>query len=541
MGKIYQAKMIITMDSSHPFATHVAIDGDKIVGLGDEEVKTLFPTFEIDSQFADKFMLPGFIEGHAHLLAGQDGLTPYVGYFDRVSPEGTVLEGLKSVDEIISYLQEVDKKTPAGEPIFALGLDPIYFDGPRISRAELDKVSTSRLVVIYHASGHLITANSKAVESIPEDKLNSVDGIVKDDSGKPTGEFRELKAMTLIFELLGPLFAKFTDPKVLFPRFAKLAQMRGVTTITDMGVDLNLDDPNTINTLVEVTNNGPIRLVPMYFIPTTTKKPEEIPDYVKSLKGKNTEKLRFGHVKMMADGSIQGYTARLKSPYVNGVENGIWNQDPENLKMFMKLFNNAELQVNCHCNGDEASEAFIEAVKEALVEKPWSDNRHTIQHAQMVDEKQFKEMKDLGMCANIFTNHIYYWGDQHVAKTIGPERANKMDAANIALTLGVPFSLHCDASVTPIDPLFEAWSAVNRITASGKVLGEEYKIPVEDALYAMTMGSAYLLKMENEIGSITINKKADFVILEEDPYTIDPVKLKDVKVVSTVLGGVVTN
>lgn len=506
MGKIYKAKLIITMDASHPYATFVAVDEDKIVGLGDEEVKVLFPQFEVDLQFADKFILPGFIEGHAHLMAGQDGLTPYVGYFDRPSPDGTTLKGLKSVEEIISYLQEVDKNLPAGEPIFALGLDPIYFDGPRISRTDLDKVSTERFVVIYHASGHLITTNSKAIESIPENKITSVEGILKDDTGKPTGEFRELKAMSLIFELLGPLFAKFTDPKLLFPRFEKLAKMAGVTTITDMGVDLNLDDPKTIDTLTEVTSNGSVRLVPMYFVPTTTKKPEEIPDYVKSLKEKNTDKLRFGHIKMMADGSIQGYTARVKQPYVNGIENGLWNQSPDNIKMFTKLFNNAGLQVNCHCNGDEASEVFIEAVKEALTEKQWPDNRHTIQHAQMMDQKQFEDVKNLGMCVNIFSNHIYYWGDQHAAKTVGPERAEIMNATNIALTLGVPFSMHCDASVTPISPLFEAWSAVNRVTASGKTFREDLKIPVEDALYAMTMGSAYLLKMENEIFINSVHK-----------------------------------
>jgi predicted amidohydrolase YtcJ len=158
----------------------------------------------------------------------------------------------------------------------------------------------------------------------------------------------------------------------------------------------------------------------------------------------------------------------------------------------------------------------------------------------MVDEIQFKEMKALGMCANIFTNHIYYWGDQHAAKTVGLERAVKMNATKTALDLGVPFSLHCDASVTPIAPLFNAWTAVNRVTASGKTFREDLKISVAEALYAMTMGTAYLLKLEEEIGSITVGKKADFVILGEDPYTSDPMHLKDISVITTVFAGQIT-
>ncbi len=528
------------MEASHPYATHVAVDGDKIVGLGNEEVVKIFPDFEVDSNFSNNIILPGFVEGHAHMVAGQDGLAPYVGFFDRPSPEGTTLKGLKSMDEVISYLQEEDKKLPEGAPLIAIGFDPIYFDSPRPTKTDLDKVSTNRMVMLNHVSGHLITVNSKVVDAIPIDKLNT-QGVAKGEDGKPTGELQEIGAMSIAFSLMGAEFAKFTDPKILFPRYMKLAQMAGVTTITEMGVDIQLDDPKSVDLLLELTKHAPVRLVPMYFVPTTTKKPEEIPDYVKSLMTKNTDKLRFGHIKMMADGSIQGYTARLKKPYINGVQNGLWNQDPEALTMYMKLFNQAELQVNCHCNGDEASEAFIAACKQALEAHPWKKNRHTIQHGQMIDEAQFKEMKQLGMCANLFTNHLYYWGDQHVSKTLGLQRAEQMNAAKLALDLGVHFSLHCDASVTPIAPLFNAWSAVNRVTATGKVLGEDLKITVEDALYAVTLGTAYLLRMEDEVGSVKIGKKADFVVLKEDPLSTDPMKLKDIEIVTTILGGQINN
>lgn len=536
MKTIFRAQKIITMDASHPFVTYVAVVDGTIVGVGDSEILDLFPGYILDETYKDAVLLPGFVEGHAHMIAGQDGLGAYVGYFDRPSPDGKILKGLTSMDAIVSYLQEFAAKMLPGDPIIASGFDPIYFDGPRPTRYDLDKISPDRMVFLMHASGHLITANSKALDTLPSEKL-AVSGVAKDEHGKPSGELQEIAAMSLAFELMGKAFLTYTDPNVLFPRFVELAKRAGVTTITDMGVDLNLDDPKTLDTLVQLTNSSPVRIVPMYFIPTSTKQPEEIPGYVKLLTEKNTDMLRFGLVKFMLDGSIQGYTARLKKPYINGVENGLWNMPPEKVEIYMKLCNDAQITVHAHCNGDEASQVFIDAVGRALAQHPWSDHRHTIQHAQMVDDEQFREMKTFGMGVNLFTNHIYYWGDQHVTKTIGLERADKMDGANTALSLGIPFSMHCDASVTPISPLFNIWTAVNRITATGKVLGAQERIPVEEAFYAMTMGSAYLLRLEDEIGSITVGKKADFAVLGEDPYAVDPMHIKDIPVIATIVGG----
>lgn len=537
---IFKAKMIITMDASHPFATHVAVEDGKIKGLGDAEIIQLFPGYELNEVFADKTILPGFIEGHAHALAGQDGLAPYVGFFDRPSPDGNTLVGRKTREEVITYLQEEEKKlqTP-DEVLVATGFDPIYFDGPRFSGVDLDKISTARPIMVLHASGHVLTVNSKVIGMIPQDKINNVQGIVKDETGKPTGELQEVGAITLAMSVSPQTFAKFLDPKVLIPRYIKLAKMAGCTTIAEMGLSLNLDDENQVGIILDLYKELPVRIVPMYFVPTSNKKPEEMVSYVKSLEEKNTDKVRFGRVKLISDGSLQAFTGRVRQPYINGTQNGLWNQDPETLKKFVNIFHPAKIQINCHCNGDEASEAFIEAVKEAQAANPWPDNRHTVQHAQLVDEPQFLEMKQLGMCANIFSNHIFYWGDQHRDKILGPERANRMDAANTALSLGVPFSLHCDANVTPISPLFNVWAAVNRTTATGKVLGENEKIPVEDGLYAMTMGAARLLKLDDEIGSITVGKTADFVILAQDPYTVEPQNIKDIQVVTTVSGGVV--
>ena len=146
-------------------------------------------------------------------------------------------------------------------------------------------------------------------------------------------------------------------------------------------------------------------------------------------------------------------------------------------------------------------------------------------------------MRALGMHVNLFANHHFYWGDQHRDVTVGPERAERMNACRSALDAGVPFAVHSDAPITPIGPLFTAWCAVNRRTASGRVLGQAQRIGVQQALHAVTLGAAWTLKLDGEIGSIECGKRADFCVLYDDPTTVAPDALKDVRVWGTVLSG----
>ena len=198
---------------------------------------------------------------------------------------------------------------------------------------------------------------------------------------------------------------------------------------------------------------------------------------------RNTDKLHFGAVKIVVDGSIQGFTARLRWPgYFNGHANGIWIGSPAELSASIAHFHAAGLQLHIHTNGDEATELALDAIEAALARHPRPDHRHTLQHCQMADAAQFRRMAALGVGANLFANHIYYWGDAHHDLTMGPDRACRMDACATALAEGVPLAIHSDAPITPLAPLFTAWCAVNRLTSSGRVLGEAERIGVDDAL-----------------------------------------------------------
>jgi predicted amidohydrolase YtcJ len=252
----------------------------------------------------------------------------------------------------------------------------------------------------------------------------------------------------------------------------------------------------------------------------------------------STDRLRLGHVKIHADGSIQGFTARLRWPgYYNGAPNGLWYATPEQLQEIFELALEHDLLVHTHTNGDEATELTLDMLQRALFKFPRADHRFTLQHCQLADAAQFRRMKKLGVCVNLFSNHAYYWGDQHYEKTVGPERAQGMNACATALREGVPLAIHSDAPVTPLGPFFTAWCAVNRLTPSGRVLGKAERISVEDALRTITLGAAYTLKLDDEIGSIETGKRADFTILEDDPTEIGGVNLKDVRIWGVVQGG----
>ena len=319
-------------------------------------------------------------------------------------------------------------------------------------------------------------------------------------------------------------------------RFAHSALRAGVTTATDLANEL---PEETVAEQIAVTahEDFPLRVVPAFY--AAARPAAEGVEWVKSLIPRSHDRLRYGLVKLVADGSIQGFTARMKWPgYYNGHENGLWYIEPrEELPRILGTYHRAGLQVHVHTNGDEATEAAIDAIEAVLREHPACDARFTLQHCQMAHDAHFRRMARLGICANLFANHIHYWGDQHVALTMGPERAERMDATGSAKRLGVPFSIHSDAPVTHLAPLFTAWCAVNRLTASGRVLGPAERIPVRDALHAITLGAAFTLKLDGEIGSIETGKRADFAILEDDPLAVDPAALKDVAVWGTVVGG----
>ncbi len=531
---VIKARKILTMDRAVPEATHVAIRDGRILAVGAADCAEQWGSFTVDESLSDAVLLPGFVEGHAHLMAGSIWEHTYVGYHDRTDPEGTFWPGVSSTEEMVKRLKSVADHAPEGAPVFGWGFDPIFFSSERLSRKHLDKVSPDRPVAVLFSNFHLMCANSAALELAGYDADTQAEGVVKGEDGEPTGELQEMAAMFPVLRRIKIDFRSLSQSEAALESYAKTAVRAGVTTITDL---LSMMEDDDLEQMLSVTGREeyPLRLVPAIAVNGT---PAQIADRALSLRGKSTDKLRLGAVKVMTDGSIQGWTARVRWPgYVGGQPNGLWNTAPDEIFAIAAELHARGVQMHIHVNGDEAAEVCLDALEAAARQSPWPGARHVLQHCQMMDQALYRRAAELGLACNVFANHIWYFGDQHAAFTIGSDRARRMDAVRTALDEGVCCAIHSDAPVTPLGPLFTAWCAVNRQTMSGMVLGEAECITVAEALELITLGAARTLKLDNEIGSVSPGKRADFSIIGDDPFAVNKTKLKDIPVLGTVFGG----
>lgn len=538
---IYPARLVRTMDPARPSAEAIAVRGDRIRAVGSMDELSAYGPATIDRRYEHAVLFPGFVEAHAHIMGGALWRATYVGCYDRTSPDGRHWRGCRTIEAVLQRLRDVDAAiTDPQAPLLAWGMDPVYFREERLDRTHLDRVSKHRPILVMHQSFHVATTNSVVLESDGITREIAVEGVVKDADGEPTGELREPAALDLATSV--PLTYHNGFDEIALRNYAADGRNHGITTLVDLGNRDLLDDSYVAQTRAVVeAPEFPARMT-LFHLGAGGLSPGAPPaqalPHIRELEATSSEKLYFGHVKLVLDGSIQGFTARVQPPgYLPDDRQGIWLIPPERFAEIFRTFHEAGLMVHVHCNGDEATELVLDTVEHVLAESPRWDHRHTIQHSQLTTAAQYRRLAALGMCANIFSNHLWYWGDQHHDSILGPDRAARMDAAATALRSGVPIALHSDSPVTPLDPLATASFASARMTPSGRVLGEHERISVPDALHAVTLGAAYTLKLDHLVGSLESGKFADFAVLDTDPVVADPEALRDITVHGTVLGG----
>ncbi|MDJ0823289.1 MAG: amidohydrolase [Paracoccaceae bacterium] len=539
MVTVFEARKIITMDQNCPFATHVAVREDGVIlGVGGPDCGDGWGRVTRDDRFKVHVLMPGLIEAHAHVSAGGVWRFTYCGHYTRTDPDGTDWPGLRDYDALIDRLRAVAAKTPAGEPVVGWGFDPNFLDGRRLDKDHLDQVSTEHPVAVIHSNFHLMSANSMALARTGFDASTNIQGVMKGPDGSPNGELQEFDAMLPVGEVIGFSFSALGDAAAV-EAYGRVARNCGVTTVADLLSGL---DDQEVAMLTRVTGEAafPARYVPV--MNAMQGDPEAEAARAIALRARSTPKLDLGRAKLFTDGAIQGGTAKLKAPsYFAMEDHGIWNMEVDHFRAAVHALHRAGVKTHVHTNGDAASELAIEVYTEACLQTPDADHRHTLEHVQLAGMDQFKRMRALGLTVNIFTNHVHYFGDLHWTKTIGPDRAARMDATRDAWEVfGGDFAIHSDAPVTPMAPLTTAWIAVNRLTETGRQLGTSQQISVAQALHNITLGAAYVLKMDDRVGSIQCGKMGDFTVLDGDPYEVDPTKLRDIPIVGTVLGGEVT-
>jgi predicted amidohydrolase YtcJ len=539
---VFPARTIVTMDPAQPTVEAIAVRDGRILAAGSLDECASWGAHDIDRRFAEHVIVPGMIEAHAHTLEGAFALLPYVGWFDRHRVDGGIALGIRTYDALLDRLREIDAATAgSSEPIVVGGFDPIYFRSEaRLTRHELDRVSRDRPIFVFHASAHLATVNSAMLERHGITRDVTTPGVARDANGEPNGELQEMPAMALAASGVQTLFRVMNDPAAI-EALGQICANQGVTMLCDLAAS-GIGRPDGQATWHRVVDRDdyPARILQRHIagLPPGSNDWNDAAEAVVELGRGDTAKLRSAGLKIVLDGSIQGFTAKMGWPgYYTGTDHGQWMVPPAQLVEMCRPFHERKINIHTHCNGDLTIDAWIDTVEQLVIDHPWLDHRHTVQHSQLTTAAQFRRMARLGMCANIFANHLWYWGDEHHDLTIGPERARRLEPAATAEREGVAFSLHSDANVTPLGQLHTMWCAVNRVTPSGRTLGEYERISPETALRAVTLGSAYQLHLDHEFGTLECGKAADFTVLEANPLTVDPMAIRDIGVWGTVVGG----
>jgi len=508
--------VILTMNSQNAVAEAVAISGEHILAVGSiEEVSRHIGEKTEVSNLLGRTVTPGFIDAHGHF--------PFSGTIalNMVNLNSPPMGAVRNMEELVDALSTKASARPHGEWIVGIGYDDTLLTESRHpTRLELDAVTTKHPVFIWHTSLHLAVANSEAMRQAGIDPVGS------------TGLLREQAEMGPVMALIPQLE---TEQRIVAIEHAALDYIsRGVTTAQS-----GLTDERILGDLVAALAQErlPIRVM-VWPSPGVARKLDsgdlapEITD---------PERLKIGAVKIIADGSIQGYTGYLSEPYfVSPKGQPRWRGAPimarQDLVDLIGEFHAAGWQVAVHGNGDAAIDDILAGFDAMLAADPRQDVRPIIIHSQMARDDQLDTMARLSAIPSFFSLHTYYWGDRHRDIFMGPLRAARMSPARSALTKGVRFTIHADTPVTPMEPLRLVWAAVNRQTRTGEFVGSEQRIEPIQALRAVTIDAAYQTFDEVEKGSIEPGKLADLVILSANPVD-RPETIDSIEVVETILGG----
>ncbi|MEH6581725.1 MAG: amidohydrolase family protein [Halioglobus sp.] len=522
---------VLTMDSTNRVVEAISVRADVIEVVGStDEIMALVTDETVVVDLRGRTLMPGFIDAHGHFPGS--GATSMSA--DLNSPP---LGSIKNIAALQQALRKQLANPAAGGMVSGLGYDDTLLEEKRHpTRQELDEVSTEQPVVASHISGHMLVANSRALALVGIDAStpDPVGGVIgrRPGSREPNGLLEEtarLEMMELLQDLgLGEIY---TLVKTAVRDYAS----HGVTTAQAGGIPKALLQGNSLFSKLGIM---PLRLTMFPFehdFGEGLLNGEYDPaDYA-------SDRVTMVGVKLVADGSIQGYTGYLSQPYHvpfkgDASYRGYAAIPRADLFAKVEALHKAGYQLAIHANGDESIEDALDAIEAAQAAHPVKDPRFILIHAQMAREDQVARMKPLGVTPSFFSAHTYYWGDRHRAIFMGPERAAVISPAKWARDNDLRFSSHMDTPVTPMLPLQAVWSMVHRQTYGGDVLGPEQRIGVMEALRAVTIDAAWQVFLDDKIGSLEPGKYADLIVLSGSPLD-EPMAMRELTVDRTLVAG----
>ena len=568
---IYTAKRIYTMDESLPVATAVAVAGGRIVAVGDLasmdawRASPRFSTVSVDTRFANHVLLPGLIDNHIHPFLGAI-LMPA----EHIAPEpwrqadGSIRPAARSPDDYSRLLLERMAAHDARDPeqldyFISFGYQPSLHG--TYDRAALDALFPKRPVILIHRSFHETYLNTAALN-----KLGLTEAIASTNpqANWTHGHFYET-GNTLVLQRLMPHMLR---PEWYYKGLSQLTQlmhMGGITTAADMLFGAISPDYElaALDSAFQ-QKQAPMRVVNVFDARGFSNRASHKAGKEETMMGTPDTPIDFAAglaamqplldkastqvgtrvwmskaVKLFADGAMFSQLMQMNAPgYIDG-HKGEWLMSPDVLASGVQTFWNAGWQMHVHVNGDGGMDSVLSALQAMQDKAPRFDHRFFMHHVGFSTAAQTRQMAALGAHASVNPYYIHALADDYAKLGLGEERASQITRAGDMLRNGLRVSFHSDFMMAPTEPLFLAWCAATRTTASGAVAAPTERLSLVQALRGITIDAAWALKLDHEIGSIVAGKRADFCVLADDPFELGAEGLKDVRVAGTVFEGTV--
>lgn len=503
MDALYYNCNILTMEEEEPRQA-MLVTGGRIRRVGTAE--ELFPeagdTERIDLRGAT--VLPAFLDAHSHLASTaasfwQVNLGEAVSFpdltarLDRFRRENNLQAG----DWLIADRYDHNRMTEKCHP----------------GKTLLDTAFPGMKVVLQHQSGHFGVFSTPALEAL------GMTGFDRDGYLEEVAYIDAVKALPM------------PSPERILAGFRRAMEQYASYGITTVQEGMMVGQMLPLYRMLLGRNAFLFDVVGYPAVSEAEMLYRELAEYA----GNYCSRFRLGGVKIILDGSPQGKTAWVKEPYTDGTR-GVSSMTNGEVRAALEYAAAERRQILTHCNGDAAVEQLLRAAEGMTERGRLAPLRPVIVHAQLMDPAQLPHAKSLGFLSSFFVAHLLHWGDVHTAN-LGRDRAARISPAGSALRCGIPFTFHTDTPVIRPDLFESIYCAVNRRTKTGEFLGAWERIPVWDALRAVTLGAAYQYGEEREKGSLRAGKRADFLLLAENPLTVPPEKLGELRVKATYRAG----
>ena len=515
MKMIFENGNIITMNEKQPSVEAIYVEDGKIMDMG-ETMKLVdrYPD-AIIKDLKERTMLPGFIDAHSHFTGVANSLRQ------------CDLSQVTSYDEMVQVMKNFmqEHHIPKGEWIIGANYDHNFMkEKAHPNRHVLDLISEDHPIVISHASSHMGVVNTLGLKAanISENEKDLPSGKYgREKDGRVNGYMEE--SVFVEFQKHMPM-PSFHEMVKLYKEAQHIYASYGITTVQEGFATLPL-----FQLLKGASEVNTFYLDVIAYIDVNEK--EDVYSLYPEYQNYH-HNLRIGGYKTFLDGSPQGKTAWMQEPYAGSDDCGYPAMSEEALHQAIKKSLQNKHQLLIHCNGDAAASAYVNAYEQEIVNYPHADIRPVMIHAQLVKDEELKRMKALHMMPSFFVAHTWYWGDIHF-ENFGQERASHISPAKSAEDLHLPYTFHNDSPVIAPDVLKSVWCAVNRYTKTMKPIGFDQAISPKEAIAAVTKNAAYQYFEEANKGELAIGKHADFVILDQDPLTIDRLKIDKINVFET--------